>query len=195
MSTRSCNSPTSTGEEAARTNANIESGQMGNRGTSSRRARCLKSGRRASKFRRTNEEWAAKIKTNNKKLKHEEIKSMMGRRLFDRKKARVTEEDVQRWVEEQEQHKRQQVEMYMLQTQMETSTERQSYPTLGSVPSVRPEGVFRGLLVQLNSMVTTTVKNRKARELEYVVKKYEVRFIGVGEIGVNWAVARRKRLL
>jgi hypothetical protein len=39
------------------------------------------------------------------------------------------------------------------------------------------------------------VKNRKARELEYVVKKYEVHFFGLGEVGVNWLLARRKRLL
>jgi hypothetical protein len=44
-------------------------------------------------------------------------------------------------------------------------------------------------------MVTKTVKNRKARELEYIVKKYEIQFIGLGEVGVNWLMACRKRLL
>lgn len=83
----------------------------------------------------------------------------------------------------------------MLKAQMEEHTARPSYPALGSVSSPRPEGDFRGLLVQLKSMVTTTVKNRKARELEYVVKKYEVHFIGLGEVGVNWLLARHKRLL
>jgi hypothetical protein len=120
---------------------------------------------------------------------------MIGKRSYERKKGRVTDEQVQQWVEEQEQQTRHQVEMEMLRAEMEATTERPRYPALGSAPAVRPEGVFRGLLVQLNGMVTKTVKNRKARELEYIVKKYEIQFIGLGEVGVNWLLARKKRLL
>lgn len=120
---------------------------------------------------------------------------MMGRRSHDRKRGRVTDEQVQQWVEEQDDLTRHQVEMEMLRTEMEEATVRPAYPAVGSVPASRPEGVFRGLLVQLNSMVTSTVKNRKARELEYVVKKYEIQFVGLGEVGVNWLLAHRKRLL
>ena len=97
---------------------------------------------------------------------------MMGQRSHDRKRGRVTDEQVQQWVEEQDDLTRHQVEMEMLRTKMEEANIRPTYPVVGSVPASRPEGVFRGLLVQLNSMVTSTVKNRKARELEYVVKKY-----------------------
>ncbi len=133
--------------------ANFESGNKGLRGTSSRHARCRKSGRRASKFRRTNEEWAAILKTNNKSLKHEEILSMMETRSYGKRRARVTEDQVKQWVEEQDYQTLRQVEMEMLKAQMEEHTARPSYPALGSVSSPRPEGVFRGLLVQLNSMV------------------------------------------
>ena len=120
---------------------------------------------------------------------------MMSARSHERRKARVTDEQVKQWVEEQDYQTLHQVEMDLFKAQMEEKSAMALYPPHGSVPSPRPEGVFRGLLVQLNSMVTATVKNRKARELEYVVKKYEVQFIGLGEIGVNWSLALRKRLL
>lgn len=121
--------------------------------------------------------------------------SMMGRRAYDRKKSRVTDEQIQQWVEEKEQLKRHHVEMELLRAQLDPSTVKAIYPALGSVPAIRPEGVFRGLLVQLNGMVTQTVKNRKARELEFIIKKYEIQFIGLGEVGVNWLLAHSKRLL
>jgi hypothetical protein len=120
---------------------------------------------------------------------------MMGSRSYERRKARVTEDQVKQWVEEQDYQTLHQIEMDMFKAQMEENAATTLYPAHGRVPTPRPEGVFRGLLVQLNSMVTTTVKNRKASELEYVVKKYEVQFIGLGEIGVNWLLALRKRLL
>ena len=94
MSFRSCNSPLTTGEEAARTNAKINSGE-GDRGHSSRRTRCRGSGRRATRYRLNNELWAARSKHNNMQLKHEDIMGMMERRSSESRKARVTEEDVQ----------------------------------------------------------------------------------------------------
>jgi predicted secreted protein len=77
MSGRGCNSPSSTGEETARKNANFNSGT---RGTSSRHARCRGSGRRATKWRLNREAWAANTggKTN-KQLKHEEVMGLMSR--------------------------------------------------------------------------------------------------------------------
>ena len=92
MSRRSRNSPHTTGEETAQTNANINSGLTGNRGESSRRARCRGSGRRASNYCRENGLWAANTKTNNNQLKHEEIMSMMDRRSWERRQNRVTDE-------------------------------------------------------------------------------------------------------
>jgi hypothetical protein len=49
--------------------------------------------------------------------------------------------------------------------------------------------------VQLNGMVTRQVKNRKARILKAVVRKYGVQFIGLGEVGVNLRKAKVKQLL
>jgi hypothetical protein len=70
-----------------------------------------------------------------------------------------------------------------------------THPPHGYVPEERRDGVFRGLLVQLNSMVTRQVKNRKARMLKNVVQKYGVQFVGLGEVGVNLKKAKVKRLL
>jgi hypothetical protein len=69
------------------------------------------------------------------------------------------------------------------------------YPPHGSVPEERPKGVFRGMLVQLNGMVTRKVKNRKARMIKSAVQKYGVQIIGLGEVGVNLKKAKVKRLL
>jgi hypothetical protein len=37
--------------------------------------------------------------------------------------------------------------------------------------------------VQLNNMSTAKVRNRKARQLTHVIRKYEVHFVGLGEVG------------
>jgi hypothetical protein len=121
---------------------------------------------------------------------------MMERRSYERRKSRVNEDDVQRWVEEENFERDHGAEML----QMEISLSEIMEPVLacpphGSVPEDRPEGVFRGALVQLNGMVTRQVKNRKARMLKAVVRKYGVQFIGLGEVGVNLKKAKVKRLL
>ena len=196
MRGRSRNSPQSTGEETARSNANCNSGiGKNNRGTSSRRARCRKSGRRASNYRRLNEEWAATCNANNNTLKHKEIMSMMDKRSYDRRRLRVTDEQVKNWVEEQDHITLHQAEMDGMKADLDATTEHTLYPPLGSVPEERPESVFWGLLVQLNSMVTDKVKNRKARQLKYLVRKYDIQFVGLGEVGINWLLAVNKRLL
>ena len=194
MSPRSRNSPNITGEEAARTNANFNS-DNGERGNSSRRARCRKSGRRAFKHRRDNESWAAKSKSNKNKLKHEDIVSMISRRTFDKKSSRVTEEDVKQWVESEEFEQRSVASMCILERQLEQTSVSKDYPAHGSISETRPDGTFRGMSVQLNGMVTSKVKNRKARLLTAAIRKYDVQFVGLGEVGVNWNMAKRKRLL
>jgi hypothetical protein len=49
--------------------------------------------------------------------------------------------------------------------------------------------------VQLNNMLTASVRSRKARLLTKAVTKYKVDFAGLGELGVNWDVAKLHRLL
>jgi hypothetical protein len=139
--------------------------------------------------------WAANNKTNNNRLKHEEIMSMMDRSSLEWRRSRVTEEDVERWVEAEDFERTNRVDMEIMEAEMNAAASSIRSEAVGNVPSVRPEGVFRGMSVQLNNMVTARVRNRKARQLTHVMSKYEIHFVGLGKVGVNWSLARRLRLL
>ena len=122
--------------------------------------------------------------------------SLMERRSFESRRRRVTEEDVKCWIEAEEFEQRCAAEMVSMEHGMGTGSEvRSKHPAHGSVPNERPDGVFRGMVVQLNGMVTNQVKNRKARMLRAAVRKYDVQFVGLGEVGVNFKKANKKRLL
>ena len=196
MSARGCNPSSTTGGETARTNSNCNSGF--GRGHSSSRSRCRASGRRATKHRRANESWAAltsggKIKS---QIKHDEVVSLVERRAFGRQRHSVTDEEIERWVEEERFEAEHRHEMYRMDREFGERTTVMASPPLGHMPEDRPDGVFRGLMVQLNSMSTTKVRNRKAALLQYLIRKYEVHFVGLGEVGVNWSMMKHgKRLL
>jgi hypothetical protein len=121
---------------------------------------------------------------------------MMKRHEKRVKQGRVTDEEVQRWVEDEEWSNRNAVEMNSLRIEMESTTADFTVPALGSLDETRSDGTFRAMSVQLNNMSTAKVKNRKASILEYLIKKYDVQFAGLGEIGINWALFHHgKRLL
>jgi hypothetical protein len=123
-----------TGKEAARTNAKCNSG-TGVKGNSTRHARCRRSVRRAAKLRFSNGLWAARSKHNNGKLKHEDIMSMMERRSHERRKARVNDEDVQWWVEEENYERDRGAEMQQMDVMLLESMEPTViHPSHGSVP-------------------------------------------------------------
>lgn len=124
------------------------------------------------------------------KLKHEDVVSMMERRSFEARRARVTDVDVKRWVEEEDFERDRGAEMVQMDAVLAEAME----PVI-TIPEERPDGVFRGLLVQLNGMVTRQVKNRKARMMKNIVQKYGVQLIGLGEVGINLKKAKVKRLL
>jgi hypothetical protein len=132
MSPRSCNSPTTTGEEAARTNGRSNSGFKG-KGKSSRRARCRGSGRRATKH-RLNGLWAANTNYNNNKMKHEEILGMMERRSYERRKKRVTDEEIKQWLEEEEYEEWNSFEMDKLEAELSGKTPIVEDRSFGSIP-------------------------------------------------------------
>ena len=195
-----CNLSHTTDREAARTNRNCDSGNRGNGGiNSSRRARCRMSGRRASNYRRDNESWAAIVKTNNnlnnQTIMHEDIVRMVSSHTANRSRATVTDEEVERWTEKEEYEKTNGYEMNRLERELVAQ-----YPVdvahHGSLMSEeREDGVFRGLMVQLNSISTKKVRNRKAAQLQWLVRKYDIQLVGLGEVGVNWSTCRHKKRL
>eukprot|EP00956_Cyclotella_meneghiniana_P026552 scaffold57678_cov40-Cyclotella_meneghiniana.AAC.2 len=182
-----------TDEEAAGKNRENQSGK-GVRGHSSRRARCRKSGRRATNYRLSSGSWAAKT-TTIKKLKHEEVVAMVDKRSKGARRSRITDENIRDWVESEAFESRNAASMSILESKLHESSAAKDYPAHGSVEENGPDGVFRGMSVQLNGMVTSKVMNRKARLLTSAIRKYEVQFVGIGEVGVNWKKANRKRLL
>ena len=192
--------PQGCNRETALTNGNCNSG-IGEIGVrhSSRRSRCRASGRRATANRRAQESWAAMSESNNKLLnetmKHEEIVNMVERHTVGRARHSVTEEEVERWIDEEDFERDNSADMMKAATEMQR-VESMSVPVHGFLPAEeRGDGVFRGLMVQLNGIKTNKVRNRKAAQLQWLVRKYDVQIVGLGEIGVNWSKCRHKKRL
>jgi hypothetical protein len=128
-------------------------------------------------------------------LKHEEIMSMMDRRSYERRKNKVSDEAIKQWLEEEEFEHWNAFEMDKLEEELSKTYKVQEDKSFGNIPLERPDGVFRGMSIQLNSIATSKTKNRKARRLKNAIRKYNVQFVGMGEVGVNWDLAKEKRLL
>eukprot|EP00956_Cyclotella_meneghiniana_P008015 scaffold10676_cov49-Cyclotella_meneghiniana.AAC.6 len=120
---------------------------------------------------------------------------MIDKRSNGTRRSRITDDNVRDWVESEAFESRNAASMSILESKLNETSAVKDYPAHGNVEEVRPDGVFRGMSVQLNGMVTRKVMNRKARLLTAAIKKYEVQFVGIGEVGVNWKKANRKRLL
>jgi hypothetical protein len=147
------------------------------------------------------EAWAAeKGKLSKKQMTHEEISSLMERRCADRRRQRVTDDDIERWVADEEWAERHWAEMANANIELghnSSQSERKVQSVaLGHVPMERPDGTFRAMMTQLNNISTTRVRNRKAALIQRLVQQYEIQAVGMGEIGINMGMLRRgKRLL
>ena len=129
-------------------------------------------------------------------MKHEEITRMVGQRAKGKARQRVTDQDIERWIEEEEFERDNRHEMWSMAVEMNSVSTEETVRALGSMPEERAEGTFRGMMVQLNSMATTKVRNRKAALLQWLIRKYQIQLVGLGEVGVNWSVMKHgKRLL
>jgi hypothetical protein len=118
---------------------------------------------------------------------------MMERRSHERRKNRVTDEDVMKWVEEEEQDFWSTSDMDSLDARFEVTASITNDRSFGSIPEVRPDGVFRAMSIQLNNMKTARVHNRKAVRTTRAVRKYSVQMACLGEVGVNWDVSKTHR--
>jgi hypothetical protein len=122
---------------------------------------------------------------------------LMSRRCSGTRRQRVTDDDVERWVEDERWALEHQAEMLQAEISLNEHCVVEVCPPLGSVPDEPGDGVFRGMYVQLNSMSTSKVRNKKAAILQRLVRRYKLHFIGLGEVGVNWSMAKNlgRRLL
>jgi hypothetical protein len=115
---------------------------------------------------------------------------LMSRRCSGTRRQRVTDDDVERWVEDEWWALEHQAEMLQAEISLDEHCVVEVCPPLGSVPDEPGDGVFRGMYVQLNSMSTSKVRNKKAAILQRLVRRYKLHFIGLGEVGVNWSMAK-----
>ena len=67
---------------------------------------------------------------------------MMERRSHERRKNQVTDEDVMKWVEEEEQDFWSTSDMDSLDARFEVTASITNDRSFGSIPEVRPDGVF-----------------------------------------------------
>ena len=132
-------------------NANFNSGKPGG---SSRSTRCHGSSRRASNYRRNNEQWAAQFgestNNDNNKIKHEDIMKILDRRAAKRKHHTVTDHEVEQWVADEEWAAKNAAAMNISNLTWAFNTSTDEHPPLGNVPAERPDSTFRLMSVQIN---------------------------------------------
>eukprot|EP00956_Cyclotella_meneghiniana_P008543 scaffold11579_cov40-Cyclotella_meneghiniana.AAC.8 len=173
-----CNPPTTTGGKAARTNSKLNSGSFG---VGSPRLFTLPQVRQtAAKFSRESELWAAR--GNNKKTihkpSHDQIADLMRRRRSRGKNKWVSDDEVERWVEEEQWAMENSIDMMNEQIDVLTNSELVTVPSHGSIPEVVEDGIVR------------------CRVTGGIVRRYNPHLIGIGEVGINWNCAKNgQRLL
>ena len=190
MSRRGRNSPSSTGEETAWANAKCNSG---NGVSSSRFTRCRGSSQRTTKHRLNNEQWAAIFgeSTTNNNIKHDDIMRILDRHASRRKRSSITDQEVEQWIADDEWEAQNAAAMSIANVQWGLNTESTEHPPLGNVPSTRPDSTFRLLSVQINSLSVSRRKNIKAAMLQWLIKRYEVNLVGIGELGLNMSLMQQ----
>ena len=66
-------------------------------------------------------------------------------------------------------------------------------PRIGNMPSTRPEGVFRLMGAQLNSISSTECRDKKVAEIERIINTWEIQGGCFQEVGINWSAIGHKR--
>ena len=69
---------------------------------------------------------------------------------------------------------------------------RWNVPRVGNIPSERPTDTFRIMSGQLNGMCSTTVRDRKLRQIEEIIDKWDVQAGCFQEVGINWSALPRQ---
>ena len=89
---------------------------------------------------------------------------MINRRGQQRRN-RVTDEQVEAWVQQESFAKEHAMEMAFTRFDLDLHLQDEIVPPLGSIPLERGDGIFRGMSVQLNSMAKTKAKFPFTEEL------------------------------
>jgi hypothetical protein len=113
---------------------------------------------------------------------------ILDKRTAKRKRHAVTDQEVEQWVAEEEWATRNAAAMNVSQFTWDLNTSEVEHPPLGNVPAEQPDSSFRLLSVQINSLSPSRRKNIKAAMLQWLIKRYEVNLVGIGELGLNMSL-------
>jgi hypothetical protein len=80
--------------------------------------------------------------------------------------------------------------MNIAMVQWGSNTDTSEAPPLGNVPTARPDSTFRLLSVQINNLSVSRHKNTKASVLQWLIKRYGVNLVGIGEVGLNMSLMK-----
>ena len=72
-------------------------------------------------------------------------------------------------------------------------SKKQRVPRLGSLPQVRPDGVFRIMYCQANGLANPTVREEKLNNLIDLARVHDVDGVAICEIGINWSQTPRRK--
>ena len=84
---------------------------------------------------------------------------MIDKRSYGARRSRITDDNIRDWVESEAFESRNAASMSILESKLNETSAAKDYPAHGSAEEKRPDGVFRGMSVQLNVMVTSKVMN------------------------------------
>lgn len=113
---------------------------------------------------------------------------ILDKRTARRKRHTVTDQEVEQWVADEEWASRNAAAINVAQFTWGVDTTEAEHPPLGNVPAERPDSSFRLLSVQINSLSPSRRKNIKAAMLQWLIKRYEVNLVGIGELGLNMSL-------
>ena len=65
-------------------------------------------------------------------------------------------------------------------------------PRVGTIPAERPANTFRFMSGQLNSMCSHAIRDRKLRQIEEIIEKWDVQAGCFQEVGINWSSLPRQ---
>jgi hypothetical protein len=120
---------------------------------------------------------------------------MMDRRNQRIVQGRVTEGDIQEWVEEERTAEGRSRELALAELEAARHMAKTLVLPHGDLATERTNGTFRGLYVQLNGMRTNKIRNRKAAILQSLCRRYDIGIASFAEVGVNRSRSKHKKRL
>jgi hypothetical protein len=115
---------------------------------------------------------------------------ILDRHASRRKRSSITDQEVEQWIPDDEWEAKNAAAMNIANVQWGSNTDTSEAPPLGNVPTTRPDSTFRLLSVQIDNLSVSRCKKIKASMLQWLIKRYEVNLVGMGEVGLNMSLMK-----